>query len=77
MCGNITKTLKNTSRTHYNFPGILQEILACIGVQITRIKVYIARKFKKMKEKPEPAGKRPKPNTQVDPDLQNASGALD
>ena len=38
MCGNITKTIKNISRTHCNFLGILQEILACIGVQITRIK---------------------------------------
>jgi len=63
MCGNIAKTLKNTSRTHCNFPGILQEILACIGVQTARIKVYIARKFRKLKEKPRPAGKRPKTHT--------------
>jgi len=46
MCGNITKALKNTSRTHCNFPGILQEILACIGVQITRKWVRLATKFK-------------------------------
>ena len=61
MCGNITKTIKNISRTHCNFPGILQEILACTGVQIAGIRVHIARKLKKTERKPKPAGKRPKP----------------
>jgi len=59
--GKHHQNIKNTSRTHCNFPGILQEILACIGVQITRTKVYIARKSKKLKGKPKPAGKKPKP----------------
>jgi len=56
MCGNITKTLKNTSRTHYNFPGILQEILACIGAQITRIRVHIARKIQETEGKAKARG---------------------
>jgi len=77
MCGNNTKTIKNISRTHCNFPGILQEILACTGVQIARIRVHIARKFKELKESQSPRVKSPNPNTQMDPDLQNASGALD
>jgi len=46
-------------------------------VQLASIAVQIARKFKKTERKTKPAGKRPKPNTQMDPDLQNASGALD
>jgi len=47
------------------------------GVQTARIKVYIARKFRNLKEKPRPVGKKPKPNTQMDSDQPNASGTLD
>jgi len=49
-CGNIIKTIKNTSRTHCNFLGILQEILACTGVQISQSEVNIARNSRKPKE---------------------------
>jgi len=78
MYGNITKTVKNTSRTHYNFPGILQEILACIGVQITRIKGVYSKKIQKNHRKSlKPMDLRPKPTDLMDPDQANAPGALD
>jgi len=56
MCGNVAKTLKNTSRTHCNFPGILQEILACIGVQITRIKGVYSKKIQDTERKTKTRG---------------------
>ena len=78
MYGNITKTVKNTSRTCYNFPGILQEILACIGVQITRIKgVCSKKKIKKTQRSSGPKVTKPKPTDLMDPDQANAPGALD
>jgi len=46
-------------------------------VQLASIAVQKARKFKKTERKTKPAGKRPKPARLMDPDLQNASGALD
>ena len=48
------KISQNSKETYQGriaiFLEFLQEILACTGVQTTRIKVYIARKFKKLKE---------------------------
>ena len=44
MCRNITKTIKNISRTHCNFLGIFARNLACTGVQISQSEVCIANK---------------------------------
>jgi len=45
MCGNITKTIKNISRTHCNFLGIFARNLTCMGIQIARTGVYIAQEI--------------------------------
>jgi len=39
--------------------------------------VQITRKLKETERKPQPTGKKPKPNTPTDPDHQGALGALD
>ena len=51
-CKNIAKQPRNTSRIHCNFPGILREILACIGVRITRNKGAYSKKNPKKAQKP-------------------------
>jgi len=70
-------TAKNISRIHCNLPGILQEILACIGVQITRIKGAISNKIQEITKSLRPTDLRPKPTDLMDPNQTNAPGALD
>ena len=61
MCGNITKTIKNISRTHCNFLGIFARNFGMHrGSSITIRGVY-SKKFQETEKKPKPAGKKPKP----------------
>jgi len=73
----IIKQPRMHQETHSNFLGIFAKNLTRIEVQIASIRVHIARKLKKLKESQSLRVKSPNPNTQMDPDLQNASGALD
>ena len=49
MCGTITKTIKNISRTHCNFLEIFARNLTCIEVQIAKTGVY-SKKIKGKKK---------------------------
>jgi len=77
MCRNITKTIKNISRTHCNFLGIFARNLACTGVQISQSEVCIANKNQENLKNLRPTDSRPKPTDLMDPDQANAPGALD
>ena len=78
-CKNITKTVTNISRSHSNFLGFLcKKYKDEQGVQAAGIEVYIAISSKKKHKKTQgPRLQSPNPPSLVDPDLQNASEALD
>ena len=56
---------------------ILQKTQSTQGGSDNKDRGVYSEKTQENERKPKPAGKKPKPNTQTDPDLQSASGALD
>jgi len=61
MCGNITKTIKNISRTHYNFLGIFARNFSMHRGSNSKNKGAYSKKIQETERKPKPAGKKPKP----------------
>ena len=68
MCGNITKTIKNISRTHCNFLGIFARNFSMHRGPNIRNVGATSKKNKEKTEKKREQGHRPKPVPQVHPD---------
>jgi len=63
--------------THSNFFGIFARKLKRTGVQVARTEACIAKNQEKTRETKSPRLQSPNPHSLMDPDLQNASEALD